>query len=101
MSFQNYKIKIWYKASLITNCFILLSQLDLMGGGRAYVLRVPQEPKPSGRSVPKRSRGSVAQEKEVNLDDEGLGFDNGNWVSVVDNEADQRLLTRGGNGGDA
>jgi U11/U12 small nuclear ribonucleoprotein SNRNP31 len=53
--------------------------------------------------VPKRPRGgAAAQVKEVGLDDdeEAPAFDDENWASVVDNGADQRLLTMGESDGD-
>jgi U11/U12 small nuclear ribonucleoprotein SNRNP31 len=58
---------------------------------------------PRERPVPKRPRGgAAAQVKEVGLDDdeEAPAFDDENWASVVDNGADQRLLTMGESDGD-
>ncbi|XP_062153970.1 U11/U12 small nuclear ribonucleoprotein 31 kDa protein [Alnus glutinosa] len=58
----------------------------------------PKSLGPQDYPCPKGLRAVWPKRKEMGLDDKGLGFDNENWASVVN--SDQRLLTRGGNGGD-
>ncbi|KAJ0045373.1 hypothetical protein Pint_05987 [Pistacia integerrima] len=62
------------------------------GSKRAFELRVPEESLGAQRAAePKNVRQKIDSEDE-NENESAIGFDDGNWASVVDNGAQERLI---------